>query len=116
MTRTERNIVLEFVNESMSKSTREALTTMCCECVRAFQSCLMKHPMLDGIPKVKSLISIMAIESAITHHELLTASHNDTTNKLAHQCAEAMIRTMLDSYDEDLTLEQNLELWKLKKA
>lgn len=116
MTRTERNIVIEFVNETMSKETREALTNMCCESVRAFQSCLTKHPMLQAVPKVKSLVGLMAIESAITHHELLSASHSDTTNQLAHQCAEAITRTMLDSYDEDLSLEQNLELWKLKKA
>ena len=115
MTREEKDIVLEFVAEVMTPTTREALKLMCMASVKAFESCSFSHPIMNRLPKIKSLMGLMAVESAIKHHALLSTRAEGDIEKTAHNCAEAMTRTILEEYDEELSLDQNLELWKLKK-
>jgi hypothetical protein len=115
MTRDEKNIMLEFINDVMTPATREALTEMCLASVQAFQTCTFSHPIINKIPKMKSLLGLMAVESAIKHHSLLSSRATEQIELTAHSCAEALTRTILDGYDDELSLDQNLELWKLKK-
>jgi len=116
MKREQKESLLEFVDHTMSKLTRDALIEMSIQSVRAFQSCSINEPMVKRFSKIESLMGLMAVESAVKHHSLLSARATEQIEITAHLCAEAMTRTMLDEYDEELSLEQNLELWKLKKA
>jgi hypothetical protein len=116
MTREEKRRFLDLVEEIMTKETRETLLTMCMASVKAFESVSIKDPIVGRIPKIQALMGLMAIESASKHHALLSAKGTQHIEITAHKCAEAMTRTMLDEYDEELSLDQNLQLWKLKKA
>jgi hypothetical protein len=116
MTREEKRRFLDLVEEIMTKETRETLLIMCMASVKAFESISIKDPIVNRIPKIQALMGLMAIESASKHHALLSAKGTQHIEITAHKCAEAMTRTMLDEYDEDLSLDQNLQLWKLKKA
>lgn len=116
MTQFEREVSLKFIETEMSKETRRSLVSMCCESVKAFQTICIGHS--SDSPKLETLFSLIAVESAMKHHAILGSKEltNDTTMEvMAHKFAEALTSTLLQGYDEDLTLEQNLELWKLKK-
>ena len=69
----------------------------------------------EELDRIKSLMGLIAVESAIKHHSLLSTRATEDVEKTAHSCAEALTRTILDGYDDELSLDQNLELWKLKK-
>lgn len=116
MTQFEREVSLRFIETEMSAETRRSLVTMCCESVKAFQTICIGHT--SDSPKLETLFSLIAVESAMKHHAILGSKEltNDTkTEIMAHKFAEALTSTLLQGYDEDLTLKENLELWKLKR-
>lgn len=112
----DKEFIKEFIEETMSKETQQALVNMCCESIKAFKSCLSKNPFCQHLKELKTLIDIIAIESSITHHNLLWRQQSDGGMvRIAHQCAEVLIMELIKDFDAELTLEENIELWKLKR-
>lgn len=114
----ERQFIKEFIEETMSKETQRSLISMCCESIQAFKSCIAKQGRhKELLQPIKKLMDIVAIESALTHHNLMWQTQSDGGMvRIAHQCAEVMILDLINEFDTELTLEQNLELWTLKKV
>lgn len=116
MQRPDKEFIKEFIEETMSKETQQALISMCCESIKAFKSCLSRNPICQRVTELKTLIDVIAIENSITHHNLLWRQQSDGGMvRIAHQCAEVLITELIEDFDAELTLEENIELWKLKK-
>jgi hypothetical protein len=116
MDKEHKQFIKEFITETMSKETQKALIEMCCESIRAFKSCISRNEICMREPRLKTLIDVIAIENSLTHHNLLWQQQSDGGMvRIAHQCAEFMILDLIEEFDTDLSLEENIELWKLKK-
>lgn len=100
----------------MSNDGKERLIQMCCDSLKAFKSVMIESQSNDEVIKdLRGLFNLITIEATLRHHEICAEQTQEKVVRIAHNCASITIRKWIESYERELTLEENLELWKMQK-
>lgn len=117
----EAELIKQYMNTCLSDNSKEMVKLMVADSIIAFKSVITENRCKEEIDTLGShfarIFDLMAIESAMNHHKILTlVIHEEQREQLiAHKCALVLIQEWLRTYERALTLEENIELWKLQK-
>lgn len=106
----------KYAIKVMSEESRMRLIDMCEKSLLCFSSVAIECKREDDCVKdLRGIFSLLAIESSLRHHALVADSTNDRVIELAHRCASYTIKQWARNFERELTLEENIELWKMQK-